>query len=127
MDTVSKETRSRIMSRIHGKWTLIERRAHMMLVRAGVRHDCHPDAPERPDFQLTATGTMLFIDGCFWHGCPRHYREPKTNKRFWRDKICRNRRRDRQTRRSLRRRGHRVVRVWECRMDELIQTISRRT
>ena len=56
----------------------------------------------------------MFVDGCFWHGCPRHGTSPKGNARFWREKIARNRERDREVNRELRRRGWRVLRIWDA-------------
>ena len=56
---------------------------------------------------------IVFIDGCFWHGCPRHYRTPKTRSEWWDSKIQRNKLRDAQKTRKLRRLGWKVVRVWE--------------
>lgn len=67
----------------------------------------------KPDFVFSRLRVAVFVDGCFWHGCPRHGTQPKTNVRFWRDKIARNRTRDRQVNRLLRKLGWRVVRVWE--------------
>jgi len=55
----------------------------------------------------------VFVDGCFWHGCPRHATWPRANAEFWRCKIAENRRRDRSTTRLLRAQGWNVVRVWE--------------
>ena len=55
----------------------------------------------------------MFVDGCFWHGCPRHGTKPKTNAAFWRDKIATNRARDRRVNRALRKRDWMVVRIWE--------------
>jgi DNA mismatch endonuclease (patch repair protein) len=55
----------------------------------------------------------VFVDGCFWHGCPRHGTLPKGNARFWREKIARNREREREVDRELRRRGWRVLRIRE--------------
>ena len=55
----------------------------------------------------------MFVDGCFWHGCPRHGTKPKTNAAFWRDKIATNKARDRRVNRALRGRGWTVARVWE--------------
>lgn len=55
----------------------------------------------------------VFVDGCFWHGCPVHATWPKTNAEFWRAKIEKNRVRDRDTNRRLREEGWTVVRVWE--------------
>jgi DNA mismatch endonuclease (patch repair protein) len=69
--------------------------------------------PGRPDFAFPARRLAVFVDGCFWHGCPRHGTLPKGNARFWREKIARNRERDREVNLELRRRGWRVIRIWE--------------
>jgi len=69
--------------------------------------------PGRPDFVFPTLKTALFVDGCFWHGCPKHATQPKTNAAFWRDKIAANRTRDRRVNSALRKRGWKVVRVWE--------------
>jgi DNA mismatch endonuclease (patch repair protein) len=53
------------------------------------------------------------VDGCFWHGCPRCYRRPHSNKKFWDEKVARNRTRDRRVNRELRKLGWRVLRIWE--------------
>ena len=55
----------------------------------------------------------VFVDGCFWHGCPLHATQPKQNAQFWREKIARNRARDRLVTRTLRTLGWRVLRIWE--------------
>ena len=55
----------------------------------------------------------VFVDGCFWHGCPVHGTQPRQNATFWREKIARNRSRDRRVDRELRARGWRVLRIWE--------------
>ena len=73
----------------------------------------HLPLPGRPDFAFPKLRVVIFVDGCFWHGCPRHGTQPRTNARFWREKIARNRQRDREVTRELRRRGWRVVRIWE--------------
>ena len=67
----------------------------------------------RPDFVFPKLKTAVFVDGCFWHGCPRHATWPKTNAAFWRKKIARNRQRDLEVGRALRRTGWSVIRVWE--------------
>jgi DNA mismatch endonuclease, patch repair protein len=55
----------------------------------------------------------VFVDGCFWHGCPIHGTQPKQNAEFWRTKIAKNQARDRLVNRELRKAGWRVVRIWE--------------
>lgn len=67
----------------------------------------------RPDFVFPKLRVAVFIDGCFWHGCPLHGTKPANNRAFWRRKLARNRARDRLVDRLLRAQGWRVVRVWE--------------
>jgi DNA mismatch endonuclease (patch repair protein) len=67
----------------------------------------------KPDFVFPAQRLAVFVDGCYWHGCPAHYRRPKSNRAFWDAKIDRNRRRDREVSRLLKARGWRVLRIWE--------------
>ena len=67
----------------------------------------------RPDFVFRARKLTVFVDGCFWHGCPRHFSQPRNNAAFWRKKIAANRTRDRLVTRTLRQLGWKVVRVWE--------------
>ena len=67
----------------------------------------------KPDFVFPALKLAVFVDGCFWHGCPIHGTKPKTNAAFWRRKISTNRMRDRLVTRTLRSRGWRVLRIWE--------------
>jgi DNA mismatch endonuclease (patch repair protein) len=67
----------------------------------------------RPDFIFPKLKVALFVDGCFWHGCPKHATLPKNNREFWQRKLAANRARDALVTRMLRRAGWRVVRVWE--------------
>jgi DNA mismatch endonuclease (patch repair protein) len=69
--------------------------------------------PGKPDLVLPVRGVVVFVNGCFWHGCPRHYVEPKHNRRWWREKIAGNRGRDRRNAARLRRLGWSVLTVWE--------------
>ena len=67
----------------------------------------------KPDFAFPKLKLAVFVDGCFWHGCPLHATQPKTNVAFWRKKISTNRTRDRLVTRTLRARGWRVLRIWQ--------------
>jgi DNA mismatch endonuclease (patch repair protein) len=67
----------------------------------------------RPDFVFRQTRLAVFVDGCFWHGCPKHGTQPKGNRTFWRRKFSRNIARDRLVNQTLRRAGWRVLRIWE--------------
>jgi DNA mismatch endonuclease (patch repair protein) len=67
----------------------------------------------KPDFIFPQQRLAVFVDGCFWHGCPRCYARPKSNRKLWDTKIAVNRARDRKVNRTLRRDGWNVVRIWE--------------
>jgi len=67
----------------------------------------------RPDFVFRTQKLAVFVDGCYWHGCPIHGTKPKQNAKFWREKIARNQARDRLVTHTLRARGWKVLRIWE--------------
>lgn len=87
------------------------------LHRAGLRYRVDRPLPfdrrRRADIVFPTERVAVFVDGCFWHGCPEHYVAPKANARFWRNKVQANRARDRDTDRRLRDLDWAVVRVWE--------------
>jgi len=108
--------RSRTMKAIRGhnnKTT--ELRFKMALVRACIKGwRMRPkELAGRPDFFFPAQNLAVFIDGCFWHGCPKCGHFPKTNASFWKAKIMRNRERDAEVTRKLEAEGIEVVRFWE--------------
>ncbi len=70
----------------------------------------------KPDFAFPKSRLAVFVDGCFWHGCPRCGSIPASNRVYWESKISRNARRDRQQTRLLRASGWRVLRIWEHEM-----------
>jgi DNA mismatch endonuclease (patch repair protein) len=78
----------------------------------------------KPDFAWPKLKVAMFVDGCFWHGCPYCRRAPRTNSNFWDQKIIVNQRRDRKVNRTLRRMGWHVVRVRECKI-RFASTINR--
>lgn len=79
------------MSRIRGKDTKPELQFRKAVWNAGARFRCHPsDVAGRPDLCHRTSRVAVFVDGCFWHGCPRHFRVPRTRARFWTEKIRRN-------------------------------------
>ena len=79
----------------------------------------------RPDFVFRKSRTALFVDGCFWHGCPKHCRQPKSNRTFWRRKFSANKKRDLLVTRALRQAGWRVLRIWEHNLARPEWCISR--
>jgi len=114
-DVFTKAERSAVMSRIRGRGNKATELALMKLFRRHGISGWRRQQPVfgKPDFIFRRERLALFVDGCFWHGCPRCYRRPKSNRKFWDAKIARNRERDRKVSRELRRLGWRVIRIWE--------------
>jgi len=116
LDTVSREKRSEIMSRIRSKSGL-DRKVHNWLCGAHVRHRMWPRAEGSPDVEIEDGGgpIRVWIMGCFWHMCRRHFRLPKSSFAGvdWAGKIRRNAERDRRLLRRLRREGARFLVLWE--------------
>ena len=136
-DIFTKAKRSDVMSRIRSRGNRATELALMRVFRAeGItgwrRHvqilgraallrgpnisaaqQRRPTVRVRPDFVFPKLRLAVFVDGCFWHGCPKHETKPKTNAAFWRKKFATNKARDRLVTRALRREGWRVLRIWE--------------
>jgi DNA mismatch endonuclease (patch repair protein) len=79
-----------------------------------------------PDFVFWEHRVAVFVDGCFWHGCPKHATQPKNNRAFWQRKLSGNKRRDQLVTRTLRRGGWRVLRIWECELVKRPEVCMRR-
>jgi|SRR5579859_164065 len=89
----------------------------------GYRYRLHVRSlPGTPDLVFTKRRKIIFIHGCFWHRHPRCGRLPKSNKRFWLDKLEQNRKRDLSNLRKLRRNGWKVLVIWECQLSTLLLT-----
>jgi DNA mismatch endonuclease (patch repair protein) len=73
----------------------------------------HLDLPGKPDFTFRKRRLVVFVDGCFWHGCPKCYRAPQVNKKFWEAKVAYNRQHDREVNQELKRTGWKVLRIWQ--------------
>lgn len=122
MDSVSPETRSRVMAQVKSKRNRsTERRVRALLIRNGFRGwQLNPnDLPGAPDFVFRAKRLVIFTDGCFWHGCPRCKKVPTSNRDYWDQKIARNRERDRDNTARLRHHGWTVLRFWEHELRSL--------
>jgi DNA mismatch endonuclease (patch repair protein) len=115
------------MSRIRGKGNEnTEVRLAKLLRRDGIKGwRRHLPIPGRPDFSFRKQKVAVFVDGCFWHGCPRCFRLPKQNRAFWKAKIEGNRRRDRSVNGRLRRLGWKVIRIRECRLKHASRHIAK--
>lgn len=116
-DVMTPEQRSRCMAAVKGKDTKPEMIVRKYLFSRGLRYRVNNrKLPGSPDIVLKKYKTVVFIDGCFWHGhegC-KYYRLPKTNVDFWRHKIAMNIARDYANGVDLRLAGWMVIRVWEC-------------
>jgi len=126
-DVLTKKQRSYCMSRIQGRNTKPELKLRRGLWALGLRYSLHSKLPGRPDMTFTRYRTVVFVDGCFWHGCPRHMVKPKTNRSFWLKKIDSNRLRDRRVGRALKADGWKVIRVWEHDLRANIESTVFRT
>lgn len=113
-DTLTPERRSALMSRIQGgiRRNSLERAVHNWLKGHHIRHRMNPRMPGSPDAVLSSAtgGFALFVDGCFWHACPRHYRPPKNPRPSWGHDLRAEERARSRRRRLLTVRWHRV---WE--------------
>ena len=128
-DKFSAKTRSRIMSSIHGKDTKPEMLLRKALHKRGFRYSLRSYFPEircHPDMVMDSRGTVIFVDGCYWHKCPKCYKEPKSNREYWIPKIERNVQRDRAQDIYLKNNGWKVIRIWEHEIrDDLDRTVAR--
>lgn len=104
------------MRRVRATDTSCEVLLRTQLHRRGLRYRLHTKLPGKPDLAFASARVVVFVDGCFWHGCPEHCRIPNTNRDYWERKIARNRERDAAATATLRREGWRVIRIWEHQM-----------
>jgi DNA mismatch endonuclease (patch repair protein) len=114
-DVFTKKKRSAVMSLIKGTGNKNTELRLIQIFRAtgitGWRRGSK--MPGKPDFVFPKLKTAVFVDGCFWHGCPRHGTKPKNRAAFWLAKLAGNKARDRNVNRVLRAKGWTVIRIWE--------------
>ena len=124
MDKITPEQRHYTMSRIRGKDTKPEILVRQYLFSEGFRFRKNDKRyPGHPDIVLPKYRTMVFVNGCFWHGhegC-KYYTVPKSNTEFWVSKIKRNQERDRSDREELEKKGWNVITVWECQLEKKVR------
>jgi len=77
----------------------------------------HPKIAGSPDIIIREKKIAVFLHGCFWHGCKKCYRPPKSNKTFWKTKVQNNIKRDLKNEKLLRRNGWKIIRIWEHEID----------
>ena len=114
------------MSRIRSSDTSPELLLRKSLWQVGLRYRLKAKLLGRPDLVFPQYKTVIFVDGCYWHGCPKHLTWPKNNAAFWRAKILENKLRDATVTRTLKRDGWTVIRVWEHEIrQDLVRCVSR--
>lgn len=115
MDTFDKAKRSWIMAQVKSSGGKSTEQRLVAILKAhritGWRRN-YP-LPGKPDFVFPSSRVAVFVDGCFWHGHPTRCRLPATNREYWAAKIRRNVQRDRRSSRALRKKGWKVLRIWE--------------
>jgi len=124
-DVFTPEKRSWIMSRIRGKNTKIDLEMKKILSGLKYNYKMYPKMFGNPDFIITSKKIAIFCDGDFWHGY-KYEEKKKLSKKFWRDKIEGNMRRDRSVSRKLRREGWSVLRFWEHDIEKRPEICIRR-
>jgi len=117
MDNLTPKQRANVMAAVRGKDTAPELKVRKALYNLGYRYRLHrKDLPGKPDIVLPKFRTCIFVHGCFWHQHPdcKKATIPKTNRKFWRKKLLKNRERDKRAQEKLKGLGWRVEVVWEC-------------
>jgi DNA mismatch endonuclease (patch repair protein) len=115
MDIYNQEKRTEIMSRIRAKGSKLEMQFSEKLTERGISNfslNCQ-NVLGRPDIVFPDKKIAIFLDSCFWHGCPKHYKAPASRQEFWDHKIQGNKRRDKEVSQELGRQGWKVFRIWE--------------
>ena len=116
MARLTKAQRSELMSRIKSTGTGPEKALESILKKLRLTYEEHPeDLPGKPDF-IVRHGwekVAVFVHGCFWHCCPKHFKAPKTRAAHWKAHFAKNVARDKRARRVLRKIGYRTAVVWE--------------
>lgn len=118
VDILTKKERSYCMSRIRGSKTSPELKIRKIMKLLGFSYQ-PKGIYGKPDYANKKEKIIIFIDGCYWHKCSKHFIQPKTNKKFWMDKINKNVLRDRQVNKKLKKEGWRIIRVWEHDLKQL--------
>lgn len=125
-DVMTPLQRSRCMSRIRGRDTKPEIMLRKVLWGRGYRYRVNSRLPGRPDIIFPGRKVAVFVDGCFWHGCPEHRVMPRQNAEFWKVKLETNQRRDTEVNEKLAKLDWRVIRVWEHEIKSDVQKAADR-
>jgi len=126
MDIKTPEERSKNMAAIRCRDTKPELLLRKALFSKGLRYRIISKLPGKPDIVFPGRKLAIFVDGCFWHCCPKCFKTPDTNPEFWRDKIATNMRRDLEVNNLLIDEGWKVERFWEHEIYQDLDVIVRK-
>ncbi len=123
------KTRSELMASVRQRDTAPELALRKALWAVGCRYRKQAALPGRPDIAFPGARVAVFVDGCYWHGCPRHYSSPASNRPFWVEKLRANDARDQRKDAELEALRWRTLHVWECdiktELDAVVARIQR--
>lgn len=123
-DVFTKTKRSEVMSRIRGR----ENKDTELALAKLFRRHCitgwrrNQQVFGKPDFVFPKLYLAVFVDGCFWHSCPKHATQPASNRAFWKKKLTRNKARDQLVNRTLRQHGWTILRIWQHELARKYET-----
>lgn len=126
-DMWSTAKRSEVMGKIRSTGNAeTELRLVQVMTQSGITGwRRHQILPGKPDFTFRRERLAVFVDGCFWHGCPKCYRAPTSNETYWTGKLAGNRARDKRVSAQLRSEGWRVLRIWAHQLREPERVVAR--
>jgi DNA mismatch endonuclease (patch repair protein) len=127
VDNLTKQQRHENMAKVRSRGNASTELKAVRILKAGAVKGWRRHLPifGSPDFAFPKARIALFIDGCFWHGCPRCYAAPKSSAGFWRRKLRKNQKRDLDVTKQLRKDGWKVLRVWECQLKSPARLLRR--
>jgi DNA mismatch endonuclease, patch repair protein len=124
VDRISEEKRSKIMSAIRSENTTPEIVLRKALWKRGFRYRIHY-GKEKIDIAFPSKKVAVFVDGCFWHGCPLHSHLPKSHKDYWHPKLNKNIERDKAKNKRLADQGWKVLRFWEHELTDIEEVVEK--
>ncbi len=127
-DVFTPEKRSDVMSKIRSKGNM---NTELAMIKIFKKHKIkgwrrNGKVFGKPDFVFPKMKIAVFVDGCFWHRCSKHYNKPKQNKEFWEKKIGSNVKRDKVVNKTLKDKGWLVIRIWEHEVESDEEAVLRK-
>jgi len=112
------------MGKIKSKETNLEKDFRKLLWKEGIKYRKNSSKHfGKPDIIIASKKIVIFIDSCFWHGCKKHCRIPATNKKYWKNKIKRNKERDKEVNKYYRKLNWKIIRIWEHEIKKDLPTV----